>query len=270
MTGPGVSPGLGPHGLHSTTLGASGPRIAFLHGLFGQGKNWTSIAKALADDYRVTLVDLPNHGRSAWTEEVSYPGMARAVSDLLIAQADGDQVSVVGHSMGGKVAMALALLHPQLVRRLCVVDISPVSYGALSGFTPYVEGMRSVDLASLPDRATADRILQPYVKSATVQSFLLQNLRRDGAGWRWQMNLDLLGDHLGDLGSWPELVTPPYPGPTLWVAGADSDYVTDAYVPAMRALFPKVQLSRIKRAGHWVHSEQPEIFLAALRRFLTR
>ena len=255
--------------LHSTELGTSGPRVAFLHGLFGQGKNWTAIAKALSDDFRVTLVDLPNHGRSGWTDRFSYPEMADAVAALLAGQAAGEQVSVVGHSMGGKVAMALALLHPDLVQRLCVVDVAPVSYPTVSGFAPYVEGMRALDLDNLPSRASADAALQPWVKNATVQSFLLQNLRRDGAGWRWQMNLKLLGDHLDELGRWPELAVPPYTGPTLWLAGADSDYVTDDYAPAMRALFPKARLSRVKRAGHWLHSEQPEVFLAALRRFLS-
>ena len=99
------------HGLFSTQLGTVGPRVVFLHGLFGQGKNWTTIAKALSDSARVTLVDLPNHGQSAWTDHFSYPEMARQVAELLKAQGEGDRYAVVGHSMGGKVAMTLALLH---------------------------------------------------------------------------------------------------------------------------------------------------------------
>jgi esterase len=256
--------------LHSTQLGTAGPRVAFLHGLFGQGKNWTSIAKALADDYRLTLVDLPNHGRSGWTDEISYPGMAVAVAGLLAQLADGEQVCVVGHSMGGKVAMALALQRPDLVQRLCVVDIAPVRYARLSSFADYVRGMRALDLDALPDRAAADAGLRPYVPDATVRSFLLQNLRRDGPGWRWQMNLDLLGDHLDDLAGWPELQVDPYPGATLWMAGAESSYVTSDAAPAMRALFPRTQLLTVKKSGHWVHSEQPAIFVGALRRFLQR
>jgi esterase len=256
--------------LHSTQLGTAGPRVLFLHGLFGQGKNWTSIAKALADSFQLTLVDLPNHGRSGWTTEISYPGMADALADLLDGLADGDQICVVGHSMGGKVAMALALQHPDLVQRLCVVDIAPVRYAGLSNFADYVRGMRALDLDRLSDRATADAELQPYVPDATVRGFLLQNLRREGSSWRWQMNLELLGDHLDDLAGWPELQVDPYPGPTLWMAGAESSYVTSDAAPGMRALFPRTQLLTVKKSGHWVHSEQPEIFVGALRRFLER
>ncbi|MET0693892.1 MAG: alpha/beta fold hydrolase [Propionibacteriaceae bacterium] len=259
---------MSPVRLHSTQLGTSGPRVVFLHGLFGQGKNWTSIAKSLADGYRLTLVDLPNHGRSDWTGEVSYAEMAMAVGDLLADRAASEPFAVVGHSMGGKVAMALALLRPELVERLCVVDISPVRYTRLTNFADYVAGMRSLDLGSLPDRTTADQGLLPYVPDETIRSFLLQNLRREGAGWRWQMNLDLLGDHLDVLADWPDLQAEPYLGPTLWVAGAESDYITSDYAAAMRRLFPKTQLLTVKRSGHWVHSAQPAIFTEALRRFL--
>ena len=104
-----------------------------------------------------------------------------------------------------------------------------------------------------------------------IRGFLLQNLRRDhppAGGWRWQMNLALLGDHLADMGGWPDLDAEPYPGPVLWLAGAESRYVRPEYAPAMRALFPRVQLVTVKDAGHWLHSDQPEVFLAIMRRFL--
>ncbi len=263
----------------ATELGESGPRIAFLHGLFGQGKNWTTIAKALADRARLLLVDLPDHGRSAWTETFSYAGMAATVADLLRREGSGEPYVVVGHSMGGKVAMMLALEHPELVERLCVVDVSPVAYPGLRDFGRYVEGMRTLDLDHLPDRATADRELEPYVQSATIRSFLLQNLRRnleggaDGPRWQWQMNLRLLGDHLPELGGWPlasdagQQAVDPYQGPVIWVAGENSDYVRTEFAPAMRSLFPRTQLVTIKGASHWVHADRPEVFLATLRRF---
>ena len=256
--------------------------MVFLHGLFGQGKNWTSIAKALADSYRVLLVDLPNHGRSAWTEHISYPEVALAVGDLIDARrtehGGSAQVAVVGHSMGGKVAMALALLRPALVGRLCVVDVSPVRYSTLSSFADFLRGMRQLDLDRLPDRAAADQALTPYVPDGTVRSFLLQNLRRQpispaepgssGAAWRWQLNIELIDDQLGELGGWPTELAGPYLGPTLWVAGGDSRYVLPEYAPTMRQLFPRVQLVTVKKSGHWVHSDQPQVFLAILRRFL--
>ena len=263
---------MSPGPLFTTEVGGAGPTVVFLHGLFGQGKNWTSIAKALTPSASSLLVDLPNHGRSGWTDDVSYSSMAMAVADLLDQRAaEPAAYAVVGHSMGGKVAMALALLRPDLVRRLCVVDVSPVRTAQLSSFDTYVRGMRAIDLARLADRGAADRSLTPDVPDPTIRGFLLQNLRRSPGGsqpWRWQMNLSVLGHHLAELGGWPDLGTSPYPGPVLWLAGARSTYVQPEFVPAMRALFPRVQLVRVKDAGHWVHSDQPGVFVAALTQFL--
>ncbi len=256
--------------LFRTHLGTVGPRVVFLHGLFGQGRNWTTVAKALSAHARVTLVDLPNHGRSPWTDHFSYPEMAGQVADLLRADSDGEPYAVVGHSMGGKAAMVLALHHRELVERLCVVDVSPVTR-RVSGFETYVRGLRAIDLSTLTDRSSADAQLQPYVPEPAIRGFLLQNLRRDhppAGGWRWQMNLDMLGDHLTDMGGWPDLDAEPYPAPVLWLAGAESRYVRPEYATVMRALFPRVQLVRVKGAGHWLHSDQPEVFLAIIRRFL--
>ena len=254
--------------LYAAHHGTQGPRVAFLHGLFGQGRNWTTVARALSASARVLLVDLPNHGRSVWTEEFSYAGMANQVADLLAADGAGDAYAVVGHSMGGKVAMALALRHRRLVARLCVSDVSPVARPA-TGFDRYVEGLRSIDLATLPDRAAADAQLTPYVPEPAIRGFLLQNLRRDPSdGWRWQMNLALLGDHLAEMGDWPDLGAEPYPGPVLWLAGERSSYIRPDHAPVMRALFPRVQLVSVKGAGHWLHSDQPQVFESIMRRFL--
>lgn len=258
-------------GLSSTRLGTDGPRVVFLHGLFGQGRNWTSVAKGLAEQARVLLVDLPNHGHSPWTSTFSYREMAEQVADLLGTTGGGQAYAVVGHSMGGKVAMTLALSEPDLVARLAVVDVSPVPTAEVSHFARYVAGMRSLDLTHLADRRQADEHLMPYVPDPTIRSFLLQNLRRDPGpppGWRWQVNLDLLGDHLDEMGGWTDPGSPPYPGPVIWLAGARSDYVRPEYGAAMRALFPRVQLVTVKDAGHWLHSDQPAVFQAVMRRFL--
>ncbi|WP_018155519.1 alpha/beta fold hydrolase [Demetria terragena] len=258
--------------LFTRTIGEQGPRIAFCHGLFGQGRNWNQIAKGLADDFRVSLVDLPDHGKSPWSESFSYVGMADTLAAELGELAPGEKWTLVGHSMGGKVAMLVALRHPDLLERLGVVDISPVSYGGLRAFGKYVMGMRSIDLESISSRSEAEASLQERVPDATVRGFLLQNLRRDDGGFAWQMNLTLLGDSLSKLGDWPAdaiSTGTTYGGPVLWVAGAESAYVTTEYDDAMRRLFPRAQLITIKRAGHWVHSEQPEVFLAVLRRYLT-
>lgn len=255
--------------IFTTTVGQEGPSVVLLHGLFGQGKNWTGVAKSLSRDFRVTLVDLPNHGKSGWTDQFSYVETADALVKVLSAEVT-EPFHLVGHSMGGKAAMVIALRHPDLVSRLVVVDVAPVRYDRLSSFGRYVAGMRGLDLSSTQDRATADTALASSVSDPVVRAFLLQNLRRqpEPPGWRWQLNLDLLGDHLGEIGGWPDLGAPPYPGPVLWLAGADSDYITPAYAPDMRRLFPRVQLVTVKNSGHWVHAEQPEIFVAALRGFL--
>jgi pimeloyl-ACP methyl ester carboxylesterase len=274
--------------LATRTLGQSGPRVVFVHGLFGQGKNWTTIAKGLVDggtagNHRVTLVDLPNHGHSPWTDRVDYLDMA----ELLAAELEhlGEPVTLVGHSMGGKVAMQLALRRPELLRALVVVDIAPVEYPLQGGrtddpdeeaspFAAFIEAMRAMDLEGLTTRDDADAALRAAVPSRMVRSFLLQSLVREGSGgdgWRWRLNLELLERDLGELRGFPE---PPagaaFGGPVLWIAGANSAYVLDEDRPHMDALFPATRLVRIKNAGHWVHSEQPEVFLETLRRFLDR
>ena len=153
----------------------------FCHGLFGQARNWNTVARALADDYRATAVDLPNHGRSAWTDRVDYRDMAAQVAALI---SPDDPVALVGHSMGGKVAMALALEHPDLVERLCVVDIAPIDYASTSEFSRYVAAMQGMDLAAITTRDDAERALSEAAPDPGVRAFLLQNLRRDGSGWR--------------------------------------------------------------------------------------
>ena len=258
--------------LHTLQYGEGGGAVVFLHGLFGQGRNWNTIGKALAADHRVTLVDLPNHGRSAWTDRVDYVQMADLVAtEVLAPLAAEGPVALVGHSMGGKTAMMLALRHPELVERLVVADVSPVHYGTAREFVGYIETLRGLDLAVIGDRAEAEAALVPAVPAPAVRSFLLQNLRRDGDHWRWQPNRDVLARDIEQLSGWPSEVTDalaPYQGPVLWIAGAESGYVKPEYDAAMTRLFPHKRLVTIKGAGHWVHSEKPEIFTDVLRRFL--
>jgi len=258
--------------LATRTVGDSGPRVVFLHGLFGQGRNFATIATRLAEHgYRVSTVDLPNHGHSPWTATQDYGDMAELVASVLI---DWEQpVVLIGHSMGGKVAMTLALRRPELCSALVVVDIAPVDYPAErpgSPFARYLTAMQAIDTATLSSRAQADAALVDTEPDPRVRGFLLQSLVRDGVGgWRWRLNLDVLAAHLGGLVGFP---TPPagahFDGPVLWVAGAESGYVRDVDRPPMTALFPHTRLVRIKGAGHWVHSEQPAVFLAAVTRFL--
>ena len=252
----------------SPSSGRPAPRSSFCHGLFGQGRNWTQIGKQLAQDHRVLLVDMPNHGRSEWVDTIDYLDLADRVAGLFSAD---DPVTLVGHSMGGKIAMVLALRRPELVERLCVVDVSPVTYDNTREFAGYVGAMRELDLAPSSGAATPTSGLRDDVPNDTVRSFLLQNLRREGDSWRWQVNLEVLGDQLPELGGWPEerlSDVSPYDGRVLWVGGDRSDYVREEYAEAMERWFPRNRRVTIKGAGHWVHSEQPETFLAVLNRFL--
>lgn len=254
--------------LKTTTLGESGPLVAFCHGLFGQGKNWTTIAKSLAADHRVLLVDMPNHGRSDWHDRVDYLDMADEVATLFSAD---DPVTLVGHSMGGKTAMVLALRHPELVERLCVVDIAPVDYHGRTEFGAFIDAMQGLDLGALTQRSDADEALAGAVPNRTIRGFLLQNLRRHGDSWSWLPNLAVLGRDLAELGGWPADQldgVEPYAGRVLWVAGQTSPYVKDEYDASMDRWFPQNRKVTVKNAGHWVHSEQPEVFVEVLRRFL--
>jgi pimeloyl-ACP methyl ester carboxylesterase len=169
--------------------------------------------------------------------------------------------------------MMLALEHPQLVSRLCVVDVAPKSYGTLERFSGYIQEMQDLPLDQLSSRADAEaRFDEP---DAGVKAFLLQNLRRHGDGWRWQANLDLFAADAASgsdsrIADWPldpEDVTP-YGGPVLWVAGSDSAYIRDEDLPTMRRFFPKVRLLTVKGATHWVHTDAPEVMAQALRRFV--
>jgi pimeloyl-ACP methyl ester carboxylesterase len=265
--------------LASRTVGDAGPHVVFVHGLFGQGKNWTTIAKGLSDRHRVTLLDLPNHGHSPWTDRVDYLDMAELVAAEL--RTLGEPATLVGHSMGGKVAMQLALRHPELLRALVVVDVAPSDYPEFGGrtddpdeeatpFAGFIAAMRDLDLDRLQSRDDADTALRTAVPSRMVRSFLLQSLVRDAAeGWRWRLNLAALDRDLRHLRAFPE--PPPgatFDGPVLWIAGANSTYVLPEDRARMDELFPSTRLVRIKNAGHWVHSEQPEVFLETVRRFL--
>ncbi|WP_413317931.1 alpha/beta fold hydrolase [Agrococcus sp. 1P02AA] len=256
--------------LHTTHLGEQGSPVVFCHGLFGQGKNWTAIGKALADRHRVTLVDMPNHGQSPWTERLDYEQMADAVAGVI-----DEPATLVGHSMGGKAAMLAALRHPEKVARLVVVDVSPVEYRSADEFRGFIDAMLAIDLATIASRGEASAALEPAVPDPGIRGFLLQSLRRTtsaeqgegGPAWRWMPNLEVLRRDLAVLRGFPEAEAV-YEGPVLWIGGAESGYVRDEFREAMEARFPNVRRVTVRGAGHWVHSEQPAIVTELLERFL--
>lgn len=257
--------------LFTHPVGPGRPRFAFLHGLFGQGRNWSTIARGLAAEGPSLLVDLPNHGRSPWTDAFSYPAMADAVaSDLVERLGPAGSLVVVGHSMGGKTAMVLALRRPELVRGLVVVDIAPDDSSHGYGFGRLIAALRDLDVAGLKTREQADAALAGRIPDAGVRAFLLQNLHRTRAGFEWLPNLDLLARDLPLISGFPGHLGGSYAGPVLWLRGEDSGYVRDEHIPAMTRLFPRQELVTIPGAGHWLHADAPDAVVAVLRGFVRR
>ncbi|GAA4886530.1 alpha/beta fold hydrolase [Serinicoccus chungangensis] len=256
--------------LAQTVVGDGGPTVVFCHGLLGRGRNFTGIAKALQPDFRCVLLDMPDHGRSPWTERIDYSTAAELLVEQLQVLATDGPVHLVGHSMGGKTAMTAALRAPELVDRLVVVDVSPTGAGEVGEFEHLISSLLAIDLDAITSHGQADAELAGAVDSRMLRGFLLQNLRRDPEthAFGWQPHLEVL---LRDLAS----ITGDVPhggrtftGPVLWVGGSESGYITPEQEGPMRALFPRTVQVTIKGAGHWVHSEQPEAFTATLRHFL--
>ena len=247
--------------LNFVQYGASeSPRILIAHGLFGSARNWGVIAKRLSDAFHVTVVDMRNHGDSPRAATQSYPDMAGDLAEVL---KQIGPASVVGHSMGGKSAMVLALSRPELVERLVIADIAPVGYGHTQSHL--IDFMRKIDLSQVATRGDADRQLSQYVDEDGIRAFLLQSL--DVKTKTWRLNHDVLEAEMAKIIGFPE-VSGQYDGLTLFLSGAASDYVLPEHRDTIRALFPAARFAKIPGAGHWLHAERPREFEAALRVFL--
>ncbi len=244
----------------------TGRPVLVLHGLFGSATNWHAIARRLAERRHVFALDLRNHGASPWAERMDYPAMADDVA-AFIAIRGLAPAGILGHSMGGKTGMVLALTQPSLVERLVVVDIAPVAHAPTNDV--YVAAMKSLDLDRVTRRAEADTALRPHIPDDAIRQFLLQNLVATPAGMRWRVNLDAISAGMADLTGFPAFPAgATYSGQTLVVRGGESDYVRDRDLPGFRRLFPALRLATIAGAGHWVHAERSADFLAAVIPFL--
>ena len=240
--------------------------LVLLHGLFGQAQNFASVQKALAAQRRVIALDLRNHGQSPHDAAMDYTVMAADVAETLAALAL-PPVALLGHSMGGKVAMLLALTRPALLARLIVADIAPVTYDP--AFRPYAEAMLALPLTPGLTRREADAGLAVAVPNPGVRAFLLSNLSLTGEAPAWRNGLAEIAAALPVIEAVPDF--PPgaqFPGPVLALSGERSHYVTEDHRPLFRALFPAVRFGRVKGAGHWLHAEKPEGFVAAVAAFL--
>lgn len=240
------------------------PPLLVVHGLFGSARNWGVIARHLSEARRVIAVDMRNHAGSPWTASHRYDELAADLAEVI--QAELGHADVLGHSMGGKAAMMLALTRPELVDRLVVADIAPVAYGHSQ--TPLIHAMRGLDLTGLTSRSEADRRLAPAVPDPATRAFLLQSLDLKTAPPRWRLNLDVLEAEMPAIVGWPEPAAGRFDGPALFLSGALSTYVLPEHRPRIKALFPQARFARLPGAGHWLHADRPREFEAAVAAFL--
>jgi esterase len=250
--------------LYSKQYSDSGAPLVILHGLYGNQGNWSTHARQLALHYEVHVLDARNHGQSPWADSMQLAQMAADVAETMDSLRL-PTAHLLGHSMGGKMAMLLALQQPQRVRSLVVVDIAPVAYAR--GVDTVLDALVSLDLAQLGSRGDADAILAERITSKAVRDFLLANLQRSPEGFQWRINLPVIRQYFAELTGWPELERT-YAGPTLFIRGEASDYILPEHYAAMRRHFPNGTLKTVANAGHWVHSEKPEAVQRLVGNFL--
>jgi len=240
------------------------PPLLIVHGLFGPARNWGALAKRLSDDRLVIVPDMRNHGSSPHLDGHSYAELAADLAGVIRAHAEG-AVDVVGHSMGGKAAMQLALTQGALVRRMVVADIAPVAYGHSQNHL--IDAMEALDLSAIASRGDADRALAAAVPDDGTRAFLLQSLDLKANPPVWRLNLPVLRREMGSITGWPG-TTGRFDGPVLFLSGALSSYMQPEYRDPIRALFPAAKFAKIPGAGHWLHAEKPREFEASVRVFL--
>lgn len=245
-----------------------GPPLIILHGLLGASDNWLSIARELAGSHTIFLPDLRNHGRSPHSREFSYEAMAMDVNEFMLDHGLRD-VILAGHSMGGKVAMNLALDYPHKIKKLIVADIAPKPY-PLPYFANIIRTLMSADLGGVKNRAEAERMISGEIPEKGVRSFLLKNLARDRrGGFTWKVNLPALYENAEKIAG--EIERPgTYPHPALFLRGENSNYITGADFPLIKAKFPRAQILAVPGAGHWIHADAPEQVLEMFREFIGR
>ncbi|KKO46737.1 acyl-CoA esterase [Arsukibacterium ikkense] len=249
--------------LHTHSTGCGQP-LVLLHGLFGSYENLAGIARALADQWQIISIDLPNHGQSPHSDTMDYHSM---VADLhsTLDKLGIAQCALLGHSMGGKLAMAFALAYPAKVSALIVADIAPVSYSRRH--QQVFAGLNAVTLNAITSRGDADKQMAEHIAEPGVRQFLLKSLEKTEHGFRWKFNLEVLAQCYDELVSAPA-ADGVYPGPVLFIKGADSDYILPEHRPQIMRYFPAAQAKIINGAGHWLHAEKPAAFVKLVRDFL--
>jgi len=255
-----------PNQLAFDAVGDGAP-VVILHDLFGSGRNWNQIARALSASHRVYLPDARNHGASPWAESMSYTDMALDVLGLVQSE-QLERPIIVGHGMGGKTAMALALEHAHAVDGVAVIDVAPEPYS--DQFSPYMNAMRGLDLAAATSGREIRQTLIKQLSGDTPMDLLMDAIRQHDGRFDWRSNLLATAVCMQDLCGFPRwLLQQSYAGPALFIAGADSDCVRPESQSSIEQLFPNARLQRIADAGHWVHADQADALLQSLRGWLS-
>lgn len=249
--------------IYAKTYGQVGPHIIIIHGLFGNSDNWHSIANTLSEQYQVHCLDLPNHGLSSSLNPITYPAMAKMVYQWILDQSISEAY-LLGHSMGGKVAMQLACDYPNAFKKLIVADIAPVDYHP--SHLKIFEGLQAITQNSVKSRIEADNILSEYEDNVNVRRFLLKSLIKSPNGFSWKMNVDALQHNYSTILAKPQLNSP-FEKPTLFIKGELSPYILPAHRDLILTHFPNTIVKIIPETGHWLHSEKPIPFTSLVRRF---
>ncbi|MBU6951109.1 alpha/beta fold hydrolase [Hahella sp. HN01] len=255
------------HRVQGNTQESAGDKapLVLIHGLFGSMENLGGIARLLADNFVIHSLDMRNHGRSPHAQMMDYSLMAADVIRYM-DNAGIEKAHLLGHSMGGKTAMQIALEYPQRVEKLIVADIAPVAYPP--HHKDILAGLTALDPASLSSRQEADELVKPYVPELPVRQFLLKNLQKGVDGrFSWRMNLPAIQQNYMNIMAGQD-AQQPFPGPVLFVKGGNSDYIQPKHREHIARLFPAAGLRVIPHTGHWLHAEKPELFARVAERFL--
>ena len=242
------------------------PWLMLVHGLFGSLDNLSALRRQFTESFQVLSIDLPDHGKSAFTQTFSFVHYAKLISELVDNLGIG-RLSIVGHSLGGKVAMQLALNQHELISHLIVLDIAPVKYTARH--SNVFHGLNNVVLADITSRKEADTALSKYVEDSSTRQFLLKSLYNEDDMWKWRFHLELLQKDYAELSA-AISSEQPYLGPVLFVKGEHSDYLLPEHREAVVQLFPNSQSKMISGTGHWLHAEKPELCAKIILAFLIK
>lgn len=239
------------------------PVLIILHGFFASSRNWRQIARKLAEHYHIYVLDMRNHGDSAHNPTMDYPSMVADI-ELFLDTRHLSSANILGHSMGGKAAMWLALTQPERINKLIVADIAPVSYR--HSFDNLIQALKQLPLEQLTNRKQADSLLSGPIPESGFRQFLLQNLVLKEGKYLWRIDLDIFANTADNIIAFPDTgAISSYTAKALFLAGETSSYIAKESV---NNLFPNAEVKTIAKAGHWLHAEQPEAFCEAVNRFL--